>query len=603
MVQVEQVNQNDWDLPSSCRLRVVVHGPLQVWKRDPSGAWKQVDKEAWGKGRPARSVFKRLLVAPGRRLSRGAIQDDLWPDAENFESTEKSVYNAINQIRHVTGKELVKTFDTSYQLADQALIWVDWDSCEALLKEAENQGSTSAEALPLLERALTYLERGQLLEGEDGTWVYGFRQHSEEMLKHCRCWLAQNYLQQNKPWQAHEQVQKVLTEFPDDEDVVRYGEEMRRRLKYHTFYVPAAMQVIAASSLSSVAETLGPANAQERPAMDQLRRSLVGMAGSLTAMLFFNGSQFEEILKEVLTSAHVNQEILDHFERLTTLCWQLKNAGQMPLVTELLAAYLPRLTAFAHQPTSYQLRAAFLASLGYTLGVYTARSKSTAKLFYSQNAVLYSQISGDLSAQVMALRSYATTQFTQNPSIALTTYQQALPLLKEIKAISPALQSRMYLGLASATARVYGKERQTEALAYLDLARESYPAHPEEDALIVYVSEACEKPAFHLYEALTYSDLQQTQNTWDALMQVDGLHPKMAVFEGTRIELLNLQAKTAALSGQLEQSCTSLSASIRASAENGMTHWKQEAFEVYTLLCSIWPHEQQVQELAQLFTA
>jgi DNA-binding SARP family transcriptional activator len=169
VIQLEQ------DIPSSCRLRVFLYGPLEVRKRTADGTWKPVEKEAWGKGRVARSVFKRLLAAPGRRLSRGAIQDDLWPEIENFELADKNVYNAINQIRRVTGKALVRTVETSYEITDQPLIWLDQDACEALLKEAENRGYTSLQALPLLEEALGYLERGELLEGESGTWVYGPR--------------------------------------------------------------------------------------------------------------------------------------------------------------------------------------------------------------------------------------------------------------------------------------------------------------------------------------------------------------------------------------------------------------------------------------------
>ncbi len=65
------------DIPPSNRLRVCLHGPLEVWKRTDDGTWKPIEKEAAGKGRPTRSVFKRLLAAPGRRLSRGAIANCL----------------------------------------------------------------------------------------------------------------------------------------------------------------------------------------------------------------------------------------------------------------------------------------------------------------------------------------------------------------------------------------------------------------------------------------------------------------------------------------------------------------------------------------------
>ncbi|MBV9707543.1 MAG: hypothetical protein JO125_09065 [Chloroflexi bacterium] len=213
-MQVEQ------ESAPSCRFRVYVHGPLEVWKREPSGTWTRVDKDAWGKGRVARSVFKRLLTAPGRRLSRGAIQDDLWPDTQDFELAEKNTYNAVNHIRRVIGKTLVRTIEASYELADPSVLWLDRDACDSLLKEAENRGPTSVEALPLLEQALGYLERGELLEGESGTWVYGVRTHSEDLLRQCRLWLAEAYEAQAKLWQAGQQYRALLQPMPPDEEAL-----------------------------------------------------------------------------------------------------------------------------------------------------------------------------------------------------------------------------------------------------------------------------------------------------------------------------------------------------------------------------------------------
>jgi tetratricopeptide (TPR) repeat protein len=217
------------EIPPSCRFRVYLYGPLEVWQREAAGSWKQVEKEAWGKGRPARSVFKRLLTAPGRRLSRAAIQDDLWPDIENFELADKTVYNAINQIRRVLGKPLLTTMETLYQLADQSLIWLDHDACQILLKEAENRGATSKEALPLLEQVRTYLERGSLLEGESGTWVYGLHKKSEDLLRQCRWWLGQAYENQDKLWQAGQQYRAMLLTDPSDEETLRHWLSMLTR--------------------------------------------------------------------------------------------------------------------------------------------------------------------------------------------------------------------------------------------------------------------------------------------------------------------------------------------------------------------------------------
>src|SRR6266704_1092708 len=76
-MQVEKAIQVEQDIPSSCRLRVCLHGPLEVWKRTADGAWKPVEKEAWGKGRPAvpssSDCWQRLdggfHAAPSRMIS------------------------------------------------------------------------------------------------------------------------------------------------------------------------------------------------------------------------------------------------------------------------------------------------------------------------------------------------------------------------------------------------------------------------------------------------------------------------------------------------------------------------------------------------------
>lgn len=221
--------QLEKEIPLSCRLSICLYGPLKMWQRAADGTWKPIEKEAWGKGRTARSVFKRLLTAPGRRLSRGTIQDDLWPDTENFDLADKNIYNAINQIRRVIGKTLVLTRETSYEIADQSVIWVDSDACEILLKQAENRGYTSTQAHPLLEQALTLLEQGEWLEGESGTWVYGLRKKSEGLLRQCRLWLAESYEMHDKLLQAGLQYQTMILQDSSDEEALQYWLEMLAR--------------------------------------------------------------------------------------------------------------------------------------------------------------------------------------------------------------------------------------------------------------------------------------------------------------------------------------------------------------------------------------
>jgi DNA-binding SARP family transcriptional activator len=169
----KKVMQMEQDIPASALVRVYLLGPLEVYKRDQSGSWKLVPENKGKNSRPARSVLKRLLVQPGRRLSREQLADDVWSESGS-EPTGTTVYSAISLIRGVIGKSLGKLWVAAYEIAGQTLVWTDIDAASSLLKSAENQGYTGTLALACLERALIYLERGELLEGCMGSGVMRF---------------------------------------------------------------------------------------------------------------------------------------------------------------------------------------------------------------------------------------------------------------------------------------------------------------------------------------------------------------------------------------------------------------------------------------------
>ncbi len=220
--------QMEQDIPASALVRVSLLGPLEVYKRDASGAWKLVSEDKWKNSRPARSVLKRLLVQPGRRLSREQLADDVWSESGS-EPTGTTVYSAISLIRGVIGKPLVKLWVSAYEIAGQALVWTDIDGVKALFKEAENLGHASIQAFPLLEQALILLERGELLEGEYGQWCYAFRKRVEDMLREVRLWLAESYEMQGKLWQAGEQYRATVLADPSDEEALQRWLEMLYR--------------------------------------------------------------------------------------------------------------------------------------------------------------------------------------------------------------------------------------------------------------------------------------------------------------------------------------------------------------------------------------
>ncbi len=301
----------------------------------------------------------------------------------------------------------------------------------------------------------------------------------------------------------------------------------------------------------------------------------------------------ERLVKVFTNPARVDEPTIVYLEQLITSYWQKSNESQTEVIEQALPFYLPKLTALAHQSSPSQRRAAHLASQGYILAAEVDRANVGAMKAYAQQGVLYAQIADDPNIQAAALKQQATMYLVDKaPGLALQKYTEALPL---IRTISPLLQSRIYLGLASAYARC-GSLHKQDAQRYLGLARDGFPEHPEADANYLYT--VCGRSVLHLYEALTYTDLHQPDDAWLSLSQVDGVHPKLPTPESTRIEIINLQARTTAAQGNMEQSIAYWLAGIDAASAQGYSIWKEEATEVYGYLCERWPHEQQVKALA-----
>lgn len=208
----------DGVLPSTL-ICVHLFGPLEVSRRAADGSWQLVKKDEWSLGTPPRSVFRRLLTTSGRRLSRSDIEDDLWPEI-GIELADRNLSNALMVVRRVVGKDLVETTGPLCGLAAQAQIWTDFDACFALLKKAENHGCFTQEALPFLEEALGYFERGKCLEDEGGKWCHAVRADAERMQRQCRMWLAQAYEMAGKLWQAGEQYRAMMRSEPPDEEAL-----------------------------------------------------------------------------------------------------------------------------------------------------------------------------------------------------------------------------------------------------------------------------------------------------------------------------------------------------------------------------------------------
>lgn len=359
------------------------------------------------------------------------------------------------------------------------------------------------------------------------------------------------------------------------------------------------IEAVREPSASEEKQSVPTKEATESMEMNKKRRDFIitalQMSGiALTLPSAMNLDNLEHLVAAMNRPSGVSTPALAYLEGVIDSCWHLSNASKITEVEHILPIYLPHLVTLTYQPSKHQQRAAHLASQGYILAAEIDRGNIHAMKAYCQQAVLYSQVAENYDIQVAALKQQATIYLVgKDPLAALQKYEESLP---SINHVSPLLRSRVYLGLASASARC---ERKQDALRYLGLARESFPRKPEQDPNYLYT--ICSEPVLHFYEALTYTDLEQPKDAWKALLVVDGLQPKMPVPISTRIEFLNLQAKAAAELGDLELSISYLQASIQASSKQGYNLWLSEAYEIYQEIAARWPHESQIQSLRDLF--
>jgi tetratricopeptide (TPR) repeat protein/DNA-binding XRE family transcriptional regulator len=351
-----------------------------------------------------------------------------------------------------------------------------------------------------------------------------------------------------------------------------------------------------ASHLSSILigdATMAHFDESRRKALLQLLGA-TGLTLATPISELINPEPWDRLSRGLAKPAYVNEEALAHFSKLTETCWGLSNASQVETVQEILPTYLPKVETIAQMSSKNQKIAAGIAAQGYMLAAEVDKRDVSALERYCDLAVQYSQLAGDYSIQVAALKQQATMALVaKKTDKALQIYQRALPL---VRYVSPLLRSRIYMGLASAYARC---GNQQDALRYIARAHETFPSDPESDPSFSYT--VCTEAVLHLYDGLAYMDLDQPQQAWDALANVEGLNPKLHVAESWRIEIINLQASAAAELGDLERSCTYVEAGAHAAAMQGYEIWGSESADVFKQIQLHWPNEVRVKTLAEMF--
>jgi DNA-binding SARP family transcriptional activator len=194
-------------------------------ERRVGSVYTMLDTKEWGGHSSPRTVLKALICAPRRRASRGTLLAQVWPEADG-EQASRDLNVAISRLRKilrpVEEQECLTTENDSlgFSLAGQSVVWVDADAALMLLKVVERLGHCSLEAVPLLEEALHYFNRGAFLENDEGEWSANQRAIMERGRYRCRLWLAEAYVQQGNLGQAETILNELLGDDPTDEDVL-----------------------------------------------------------------------------------------------------------------------------------------------------------------------------------------------------------------------------------------------------------------------------------------------------------------------------------------------------------------------------------------------
>lgn len=103
------------------------------------------------------------------------------------------------------------------------------------------------------------------------------------------------------------------------------------------------------------------------------------------------------------------------------------------------------------------------------------------------------------------------------------------------------------------------------------------------------------------WQALNYLELGRPHEAEKTFSQIDGLQPKRPIPERVRIELLNYQAETFTVLRNMEQACIYLEAAVKASGAIGSERRLQESSVVFQQIRNVWPNEQKVRDLGNLF--
>lgn len=153
-------------------MRIYVLGQFRI-DRLERGGWEPVVNRTWRRRR-ARALLGCLLSSPGRRLGRERAMEALWPDLD-METAANRLNGAVHELRRILEPELARPAASRMlrlerdilELAGRSQIWVDAETFESLLNEANNMSVSGPDGASHIENIERLLEESALLYSGD----------------------------------------------------------------------------------------------------------------------------------------------------------------------------------------------------------------------------------------------------------------------------------------------------------------------------------------------------------------------------------------------------------------------------------------------------
>jgi hypothetical protein len=111
----------------------------------------------------------------------------------------------------------------------------------------------------------------------------------------------------------------------------------------------------------------------------------------------------------------------------------------------------------------------------------------------------------------------------------------------------------------------------------------------------------CGRSSLNHYSGLIFLEFNQPKKAWEIFAEVEKMKSNIAVPKRTVIEIVNCQAEAALVQRDMELTCTHVQVGVAGALQLKSEKRFNDTFSIYNQMRLIWPREQKVKELGELF--